>query len=276
VKLKKVLNNNVVIVDNEKNQELILIGRGISFRHKDGIIDETCIERTFMLADPKSKHLIELAKEIPERYFTIAEEIIMLAQKELNQELSDAIYISLTDHIYFIQERIKKNLISHNPLKWEIKRYYPREYKISEKAAKIIETEFQFEIPDDEIAVLALHIVNCKINGDMRESIQIIELISNIVQIIKYSLRVELNEESVSYQRLLTHLNFFVQRVIAQKQYENHNPLFSVVKENYQKAYRCVELVREFIGKKYDYNVSEDELTYLTIHIQRLLTKEID
>ena len=276
MRLKKVLNNNVVLADDGNNQEVILIGRGISFRHENNIIDETCIERIFMSADPKSKHLLELVKQIPERYFAIAEEIIQFAQKKLNKELSDTIYISLTDHIFFIQERIKKNLITHNPLKWEIKRYYPIEYKISERAAEIIGKELELELPDDEIAVIALHIVNCEINGDMRESIQIIELIDNIIQIIKYTLRIELNEESVSYQRLLTHLNFFVQRVIARKQYENHNPLFTVVKANYHQAYQCVELVQEFIDKKYTYNVSEDELTYLTIHIQRLLTKEID
>lgn len=278
MKLKKVLNNNVLIVTDAFEEEHIVIGRGIAFGQKrDEEIDDSKIERVFSVTkSTQSNRLLQLVREIPETCFDLAEEIIIYAQDVLKQELSDSIYITLTDHIHFVQERSLSGMLPMNPLKWEIQRYYNKEYHIGKKAMELLEEEFDVVLNDDEAASLALHIVNAEMDSSIPNSMEVISLINTIMQIIRYDTKLDFEEDSISYQRLITHLNFFVQRVINRKQNENDNPLYSIVKTNYPKAFACVHKIQEFIEKKYAYLVSKDEITYLTIHIQRLLTREVE
>ena len=43
-----------------------------------------------------------------------------------------------------------KVLIVHNPLIWEIKKFYPKEFEIGLKALEFIESETGKKLPEDE------------------------------------------------------------------------------------------------------------------------------
>nr|WP_255521592.1 PRD domain-containing protein [Vagococcus sp. DIV0080] len=96
-----------------------------------------------------------------------------------------------------------------------------------------------------------------------------------ILNIIKYQFKLTYDEDSIYYQRFLTHLKFFTIRVMNQSSSEEKfNDLIDVIKEKYQEAYECVEKISEMIEKEYDYSPNQDENIYLTIHIQRIIEKE--
>lgn len=77
-------------------------------------------------------------------------EIISYAKCSLGKELSDNIYISLTDHISFAIERYEKGMEFHNALLWEIKRFYNHEYQIGQHAIRHIKKRLKVELPEDE------------------------------------------------------------------------------------------------------------------------------
>ncbi|MDO5411463.1 MAG: PRD domain-containing protein [Lachnospiraceae bacterium] len=83
------------------------------------------------------------------------------------------------------------------------------------------------------------------------------------------------NEDDVYYYRFITHLKFFAKRLIEQKTYqdEESDDLLDVIKKKYQNAYRCVEKIGQFIDRKYEYQLSKEELLYLTIHIERVINR---
>ena len=54
---------------------------------------------------------------------------------------------------------------------------------------------------------------------------------------------------------------------------ETDDELLLIIQKKYQNAYQCVERIADFIKKKYDYEMSNDEKLYLTIHIARLVQK---
>lgn len=271
MKLIKELNNNALVVDD--GSEKVVLGRGIGFGLSVGDeVDQTKIDHIFS-SESKNNLLIELIREIPESCLEISEEIIMYAQSVLQKKLSDSIYITLTDHIHFIIERYKQAIMPSNPLKYEVQRFYAAEYQIGKKAVELLEDEYEMNLNDDEAASIALHIVNAELDSDMYTSAEVIKLMDNIMQIIKYNLKIEFDEKSMNYQRLITHLKFFVQRVVKREQYEQDNPLYAIVKQNYPIAYECILRVKEFIEVTYDFQVSADECTYLMIHIQKLLIR---
>lgn len=274
MKLIKALNNSALIVEQD-GVEKIVLGKGIGFGLKAGDeIDSQKVDRIFSSGIEEKNRLVELIKEIPDQCLEVSEEIISYAHSILNKELSDSIYISLTDHIYFILDRYEREILPKNPFKYDIQRFYEKEYKIGKKAIELLEDEFEITLNDDEAASIAMHLVNAEFDIDTYENIEMIKLIEDILQIIRYQLKIDIMEESMNYQRLVTHLKFFVQRIMKNIQYEEENPLYQVVKENYPDAYQCVERIKELVEKEYNFNVSKDESTYLMIHVQRLMNRE--
>ncbi|KMM59414.1 transcription antiterminator LicT, partial [Bacillus glycinifermentans] len=109
MKIAKVINNNVVSVLDERDQELVVMGRGIAFQKKPGeMVDESRIEKIFRLDNKDiSERFKTLLDEIPIEFMEMTEEIISLAKMRLGKKLNDSIYVSLTDHIHFAIERHK-------------------------------------------------------------------------------------------------------------------------------------------------------------------------
>lgn len=276
--IHQVLNNNVVTSFNDNNEEVIVTGRGIAFKKKYGDqIDESRIEKIFILSNPNvNSKFIELISNIPIEYTTISEQIIAYTKDEIGKELNESIYISLTDHIYNAIQRQKKGIIVKNGLVFETKRLYKEEYKIGIKALEIITKEFDINLPEDEAAFIALHIVNAQLNEDMPILMDITKLIQEILNIVKYNFNIEFDEESLNYYRFITHLKFFAQRMFNNKVYsdEKDNDLFEIVKEKYDKSYKCVNKVQKFIIEKYNYNLTKEEMLYLIIHTEKLVNKK--
>lgn len=111
--IEKVLNNNVVITRDERNQEMIVMGKGLAFKKKVGDpIFDSCIDKKFQLTnDGLSQQFQELAQAIPLEYLEISCEIIEYTKEALQVQLNDSVYIALTDHLYTAIERHKNGNI---------------------------------------------------------------------------------------------------------------------------------------------------------------------
>ena len=58
----------------------------------------------------------------------LTSDIITYAKKNLNVQLNQSIYITLTDHINFAIQRQVQGIQLKNALLWEIKKFYHQEY----------------------------------------------------------------------------------------------------------------------------------------------------
>lgn len=272
MKLKKVINNNAIIAEDDLGLEYVLFGRGIAFGIlKDSQVPEEKIERKFASIQEKNQ-LEELIESIPQNYFELTCDIIDYIQQNLKVELSNSIYITLMDHISFLKERASKGLIARNSLKWEICRYYPEEYRLSKKVVQLLEDELEVELNDDEVSSIALHIINAQLGGkNVGEGIKYIRIVDDILQIICYQAQIKPSDENIDYQRLVLHVKFFVQRIRKNKTIDPCDEMYSLVVNNYPKANEIVEKVKDFVEQKYDCKVSNEEVTYLIMHVERLL-----
>lgn len=272
--IHKILNNNVVTIIDENNKEAVVMGRGIAFQKKKGDeIEKEKVEKVFLLEDKNiNDKLLTLIKDIPLEYLEISEEIIHYAESKLNTKLNENIYLTLTDHISFSISRYKQNLEVKNSMLWDIKRLHRDEFIIGMKALEIIKDKVGVELPEDEAASIAMHILNGELNKDMPEIVNMINLIEEILKLVKYHFNIDFDEESMNYYRFITHLKFFTQRLASGRYYEdNDNELFDMIKVKYPKSYECVRKIEGFIRQKYNNQLTKEEMLYLIIHTARVV-----
>lgn len=273
MKISKILNNNVVVSVKDK-QEVIVMGRGIAFNKKvKEDIDEAKVEKIFTSEDKDiTKKFKDLISELPLDYMELSEEIIQYARAELGKKLNDSIYISLTDHIHFAVERHTKGLSIKNGLLWETKNLYTEEFKVGLEALNMICDRFNVILPEDEAGFIALHLVNAQLNEDMMNTLDITKIIQDILTIVKYSFKMEFDESSLNYHRFITHLKFFAHRLVRGEHHQDkENDLLHLIIEKYPDAYQCSLKIKKFMEKQYQYEFTEEEILYLTIHIERVV-----
>lgn len=110
--IKKILNNNAVITLNDRKEEIVVMGKAIAYGKKAGDdIDVSKIQKCFEVClKPNQKKMMNMLKDIPIEYMEISDQVIQKARKELNTEIDDLLYITLTDHIHSSIERFKDGI----------------------------------------------------------------------------------------------------------------------------------------------------------------------
>jgi beta-glucoside operon transcriptional antiterminator len=168
-------------------------------------------------------------------------------------------------------ERSNQQIYFKNALLWEIKRFYNHEYLIAKEAIEIIVRNLGIRMTDDEAGFIALHIVNAELNTDMEHSLAMTKMIQDILNIIKYHYQLQIDENTLHYERFLTHLKFFVERSFRKNYYETEDIEFcKVIQKQYKDAYLCSKKIAEYMKSKINYDLTEEEISYLTIHIKRI------
>ena len=276
--IKRILTNNAVVIDDENQQEKIVCGKGIAFKKRPGMeIDEMSINQTFILeGGGEYSRFEQLLKDVPLEYLELSSEIINMAKLEFAKKFKDNVIITLSDHLYVAIKRCREGMIISNPLLWDIKNFYEIEYDIGLRALELIKNKFHIQLPNDEAGFIALHIVNVELDEDNMDHIfQVTKVIQEIMTIVKYHFHAEFDTSNVYYYRFITHLKFFALRLLKDNQFneDEENELLDVVKDKYCTSYECVLKIKDFLEKKYNYTLQEDEIVYLTIHVHRVVHK---
>ncbi|MCR2822333.1 BglG family transcription antiterminator LicT [Lederbergia panacisoli] len=278
MRIEKVINNNVVMITNESNQEMVVMGKGLAFQKRVGdVIDDSKIEKTFVLKKQGvSDKLALLLKDTSELYLNISSKVIDFAQSQLPYILDEYLYVALTDHISFAISRHKQGIELKNPLLWEIRKYYKPEFQIALKALEIIEQETGIALGEDEAASIALHLVNSQLSGEnMAVAVQTTEMVNTILNIVKYHFKMDLDENSVNYERFLTHLRFFSIRFARKEKLEDTMDLFffEQIQLKYPNAYACTQKIATYLINQFNWSLTKDEEVYLTVHIHRVTNR---
>lgn len=276
--IKRILTNNAVVIDDENQQEKIVCGKGIVFKKRPGMeIDEMSINQTFILeGGGEYSRFEQLLKDVPLEYLELSSEIINMAKLEFAKKFKDNVIITLSDHLYVAIKRCREGMTISNPLLWDIKNFYEIEYDIGLRALELIKNKFHIQLPNDEAGFIALHIVNVELDEDNMDHIfQVTKVIQEIMTIVKYHFHAEFDTSNVYYYRFITHLKFFALRLLKDNQFneDEENELLDVVKDKYCTSYECVLKIKDFLEKKYNYTLQEDEIVYLTIHVHRVVHK---
>lgn len=275
----KVLNNNIVSSTDAQGREILLVGRGIGWQAKVGdSIDNTKITKIFRMDTPASTdRLKQVFLEVDIEAIEAATHIVDYAKKKLNTRLNKNVFITLTDHISFAAERLKNGIQFNNALYWETKKLYPKEFAVGVYALDIIRAEMGIQFPRDEAGSIAIHIVNAEFDCNMTRTMEVTKIVQRSLNLVRYVFQVNFDEDSLNYQRFVTHMLFFAQRVIERKM--NHSEkdfLYDVMKQQYPKEFDCACKIADYVEKEYDMVLPHDEITFLCVHIVRVTGNSTD
>lgn len=273
--IDKIINNNIVI-SYKNGQEAILMGKGIGFSRKPGdLISDAEIEKIYLLENESViGKLVKLLENMKIEYIRVSNEIIDYAETVIGAKLNSSIYISLTDHVNFAIERHYKNQILKNNLYSEIKRFYPIEFKIGEIALQIIKNSLNIQLDKNEAAFIALHILNAELNHkDLSQTGQVASIVNTVYKMVTDCLRINPDEDSIEYERFITHLKFFSSRVIDSQHFHDEDEDFvAYIISQYPQEHECALEIKNYIKNEYSREVTNAELMYLIIHIRRIRT----
>lgn len=277
LEIVRVLNTNAVVTADEKGHEIIVTGPGIGFKKKKGEkLEEELVDKVYKLQRQEDiRRLQEVVRGIDEKYLDIAARTIKEAREGYDLKVNDVLYITLTDHINSAVERYEEGIPLKNMMLLDIRRFYPKEYKLGLRAVKRIQKISGIDLGDDEAGFIAMHIISAQM-GDSGVNVQkITELINSILQIVRIYFKLSFDEDSITYQRFVTHLKFFAERLFQGKPYkESMQEIYEALVEQNEYAFLGVQKIEEFVSRKYGHTLNADEQLYLLIHIKRILDEE--
>lgn len=265
----KSYNNNIVSV-NMNGKERILFGKGIGFGKKfgDKIEKGTEVEKIFVIEDEDNlRNFKQVIENVDEEFLMLCEKMISYVANELKENLDERIHVALVDHLNFAVKRLSDKEEIENPFLLEIKALYPQEYTLAEKIAETLQSEKKVQIPEGEVGFIALHIHSARNLGKLSNVIKNTHLINSIIEYIEEKMEIKIDRTSLDYARFLTHLRFAIKRIMDNMSIEND--FVKEIKSKYKLSYKIAKGVSKILILKLEKKVSEDEIAYLAMHIER-------
>lgn len=279
MRIKKVINNNILCVIDEKGNEMIVTGKGLGFGRKVAqFVDPARVEKVYRMEDKTGqRRLRELVEQIPLEHLDLTEAMLAEIKAAIPQPLNESLLITLADHISFAIQRKAQGIEFKNPLAGSILCYYPTEYQLGQRCLAMVKERCGVELNPDEAAFIALHIVNAELNTEMSEMYDITRLIEGVIQVVEYYYRDlgTFDRESLTFHRFVVHLRYFAQRLFQGKMMtdsgsESDAAFRALIARNCKQHYKCAQCVADYIQNTWHQTLSQEELVYLTIHLKRV------
>lgn len=273
MKVIRKINNNAVICMDDNGNEVVAFGKGIGFpKIPYELNDLGKIERTFYGIDPR---YLGLLTEIPSNVFDTAVKIVDYAANHLDHEMNPNIVFTIADHINFAISRYRQGINIRPPYLGDLAYLHEREYAVGKKAVDYINQRHQVHLIKEEATSIALHFINAEVVEPDDLSRDPDTVIYEVSSLIEKDLNITIRKNGFNYSRFVTHLQYLLKRLENHEVVDSGNAeLLPQLKENYPAVYACAGRVADYMKARYDQELSEEEIVYLMIHINRLVTRE--
>ena len=267
--VKKKINNNVVVCTDDDGRHLIAFGKGLGFRDIPyEIRDLNQIQRTFYSV---KKEYISLLNEIQEDIVDIAMKVVDYARERIPNVINETLYFVLADHLNFAIDRARKGMYIITSMSYDIKHYYPLEMEVGRKTVSLINKKFDVDLPAEEASNIAFHIVEAEETVSENKVNVEKTIIDEITEIVEEQFKIHIDPDSFNYSRFATHIQYLLMRkelnspVIS----DNRN-MYEEIKDSYPETFECASKIGIYLKKKTGEKLSNEEILYLMLHINRL------
>lgn len=271
MKVIKSINNNVSLCLDSRGREVIVFGKGIGFYRPDEDIPLYKINRTFYNIKDTDYGIL---RSIPTVIINTSIEIVDYVSDKLNIVFPSSTAISLADHLQFAIQRKEQSIYLPQPIMQDIYQLYPQEMEAAFEALRIIERMTGVKLPRQEASTIALHFITDRINPSNKKILDTYEITEKCTLIIEDNFHIQIDRESFNYSRFAVHLDYLLRRLSGRNQIESENQsLFEEMKKNYPDSYRCALLIGDYLNTQIKQKITDEEILYLVIHINRLLAR---
>jgi len=270
ITILKVINNNVVTYLDEDGQEVVAMGRGLGFKARPGDpLPASAVEKLFRMDTPEeSDRLKNLFSSLSPNLLALCARVIDHAGTVLSHRLNRSIYLTLPDHIQFAISR--KDHLLPNPLLTEVRVFYPQEYALGCYALELIRKELSVNLPDDEAASIALHIVNAEYDGSMSDTMRAVRSLKPITALVESWPELRLDRNRFHYDELLIYLKCTAMHAFSRTSHDWDTPgLAEFTQRNIPAAYACAGAVLAYLSEQSGHQLCSAEQALLAICIFR-------
>lgn len=270
----KKLGNNAAICKDNSGRELIALGLEIGFPKCPYTLDDLSkIERTFYNVDNEYLYLFE---NVDSNILALSADVIDLATTMLSVSLKENAIYTLADHLNFAVIRLNKGMIFNTPISNELRDLYPVEVKVAKYTLNLMKKKLNIELPEEEMYAIAMNIINSEEILSSTSDVSVkSEFILEIVHLIEAQMHISIDKNSFNYSRFASHMQYLFRRKSEYTEISSTNKkLFELLKNEYPMTYQCVLGIKELIFNKFNWNIGDEELLYLILHVNRLCSHE--
>ncbi|MDO4535236.1 MAG: BglG family transcription antiterminator [Clostridium perfringens] len=253
----------------------------------DSINENELIEVVKEVGDSKrDKEVIEvsvknkLLKFIDRDIIKSVEKTVGDLEDALDIKLADNAYIGLVVHLALAIQRIKNNekiSMDEETLK-ELSKL--PEFSMAEKIVKVIEKEFNIDIPKGEVGYITMHLKGAKLRLNSKtenfnlSNLDIKQVAYHIISTAEKEFGVYLREDGRLIIDLTNHLVPAVSRL--KMKLNIRNPLLENIKENYSREFEICSKACDILKIMTNLSeIPESEIAYITMHIAAALENNV-
>ncbi|WP_269937918.1 PRD domain-containing protein [Arthrobacter sp. HY1533] len=275
MEILRVFNNNVVLARGDGGSEVILTGRGLGFQVKPGQpVDPAKIVRTFVPEDGRSPDSLgSMVASIPPEVLALADAALEAGRAELDIRRSTVLTVALADHLNFAIKRQLNGIDFEYPLEAEVSHLYPSELRAARRILAHVNAAQDVTLAEGEAVSIAMHLVNAGFAaGDLSFTYQMTGVFAQLFDVLEQASGRPIGRDSVNSARFITHLRYFFVRATSGKQLdEGASKLSTAIRDSYPEAYATALRLQSVLELRLGDAMTEDEATYLTLHVARLM-----
>ena len=148
---------------------------------------------------------------------------------------------------------------------------FSREFQVALKGREIIKAKTGYVISDDEAGLIALHIHAGLSDEMVSETLETTRIIDECITIIEEHFQMKIPKDSLAYARMMSHLYYMAAR--ARKDEPLKVDMNDYIYEKYPQTAKAAELVCAHMRKEMKKEIRKEEIGFLGIHIQRILSE---
>ena len=243
--IKGKTNTGIKVVGLEKDIRIFILENIFNYIYKEDIFDKD--DNTFFDETFEKYKIDKQAKTEFFRYLTVSLD-----------RFANGFYLNFEENQY---EELLNNYAQ--PFINEISDYIENKYKIN--------------LSSDEIKFLAICFATMrvptkinKIRENLKYTDEYKKLVQEILEVVVYEYGLEFDTSDI-IEEFIYHIYFLMERLRYGVRYNNN--MKEKIKEQYPVSYKIAKTASKVINNKYNYIVSEDEISYLAIYFETLLKK---
>ena len=270
------INNNIAVCVDSAGNELIAMGKGLGYGKLPREVSLDDVTHTYYNVDAK---VLPGIANIPDDVMAFAADLAERARNVLSYQLSPNLAFTLADHIAFVLKRAREKLYVSMPLTLDVRQSYPDEFRIARQAVRRLRRDFKVVLRDDEVAGIALSIVNARMASATEEEVMRAQrdedMLEDITEIVENEFGITVSRSSFAFSRYATHMRYLFGRLHVGKSLDGANlELYADVRADYPQVDTCVEKIARHVRKEWGCDVTDEERLYILIHVNRLRAKE--
>ena len=279
VVVHKVLNNNVVISIDTSGQERVLMGRGLGFQlQPTDTIDPAKVEKTFILEQGSdADHARQLLASVPYPIIEAVTSAVDEAERTLGRSLGRRLPLAVIDHVQYVLERMQQGIRIPTTAMPELRVLHPQEFAAAAQMARSISAGLQNELPEEEAIFLTMHLLNATRDEPNGTAALLFRRVQHVVTTVESGLGVRLDPASPDYARFILHVQFLLQRLVAQSMLRGSDTsFFEFAKLSYPRSYAIAADVKSYVSAATGSDLTDEELLYVIVHVERLANQVVD